>query len=313
MSVGWVYILSNKSLKGQVKIGYTTTHSTERASELQTTGVPTPFFVEYEVKSDDCERLEKSVHTQLKNKRVAKNREFFRVDVPTAIAVVKECVQDNYISEKIYYQSPEEIQKAKRDREQTYRKAQLKAELKTDTNLRVSLIQTKLLSRISELNESLNHTNSKIAILPNAKNKKSAAVSDLEIRIGNNHALLNGLLLKSYFWEKYITEATMEHHFPKSLDEFNRLLSNSTSMGVVIANDLFPVRVKLHVGNNVNVKYSIVNLSPEAKRDFSMKYDFYVYGSKIYSGYFDDPEMKEFLRKTPMFVTGHCWNKNFGD
>ena len=312
MSVGWVYVFSNKSLKGQVKIGYTTTHPQQRASELHTTGIPTPFLVEYEVKTDDCESLERSVHKQLKNKRVSKNREFFRVDVPTAIAVVKECAQGDYISEKISYRSPEEIQKARKEQEETRHGTQVAQELKSDINLRVSLAQTKLLGRISELNGNLRRTKSKIAIFPSAKNEKAVLIEDLEVRIGNNHAFLNRLLLKNYFWGKYISQAKIKHYFPKSLNEFEGLLNSNTSMGAIIVNDLFPTGVKLRVtysrlslmgGNSFASPYEFIGAS--------MSYEFFVQGNKLYSGNFNDLEMKKFYGQTPLFDIKHCYRECF--
>ena len=60
MSEGWVYVLSNRSIKKQVKIGYSTISPKSRARDLDTTGVPTPFKVEYETKIKNCELLEKN-------------------------------------------------------------------------------------------------------------------------------------------------------------------------------------------------------------------------------------------------------------
>ena len=85
MSEGWVYVLSNRSIKRQVKIGYSTVSPKARAKDLDTTGVPTPFKLEYEIKVRNCELLEKQVHEKLSDKRVRKGREFFRIDTATAI------------------------------------------------------------------------------------------------------------------------------------------------------------------------------------------------------------------------------------
>ena len=74
MSEGWVYILSNKSFKRQIKIGFTT-GDPKVASELYTTSL-TPFKVEYQILVSDCEKVEKLAHEELRSFRVAKNREF---------------------------------------------------------------------------------------------------------------------------------------------------------------------------------------------------------------------------------------------
>jgi len=50
MSVrGWIYIITNKSMPGLVKIGYSLKDPIIRASELAHTGSPHPYAVEYDV------------------------------------------------------------------------------------------------------------------------------------------------------------------------------------------------------------------------------------------------------------------------
>lgn len=82
---GYVYILSNKSMPGLVKIGRTSRSAKSRASELYQTGVPTPFSVEWEVFSPDSILLEQSVHTDLSKHRVSASREFFSIEKYEAI------------------------------------------------------------------------------------------------------------------------------------------------------------------------------------------------------------------------------------
>lgn len=47
---GWVYIITNKSMPGLLKIGYTMKDPRSRAKELEGTGIPTPYEVVYEVR-----------------------------------------------------------------------------------------------------------------------------------------------------------------------------------------------------------------------------------------------------------------------
>lgn len=77
---GYVYILSNPSMPGLVKIGMTTRSVEGRANELYQTGVPTPFIVEHWVLSPDCAQLERDVHGLMPDLRVGDGREFFRCD-----------------------------------------------------------------------------------------------------------------------------------------------------------------------------------------------------------------------------------------
>lgn len=90
MAAGFIYVLSCKSIPGQVKIGRTIRHPKQRVKELETTGVPCPFEIEFAVWVYDCEEVEKTIHEHLThhNKRVSPNREFFEIDVSEAVLVV---------------------------------------------------------------------------------------------------------------------------------------------------------------------------------------------------------------------------------
>ena len=89
--MGHVYILENDSMPGLLKIGKTVRNSRERAKELSnSTGVPTPFRVVFELSSDRYEILEREVHRQLARYRVGDNREFFKCTAGLAIKAIKE-------------------------------------------------------------------------------------------------------------------------------------------------------------------------------------------------------------------------------
>lgn len=76
---GYVYVLSNPSMPGLVKIGRTVRSVEGRANELYQTGVPTPFVVEHDVLSPNCAELEALAHAAFSEFRVGDGREFFRV------------------------------------------------------------------------------------------------------------------------------------------------------------------------------------------------------------------------------------------
>jgi hypothetical protein len=84
----YIYIFSNPSMPGIVKIGKTTASPDQRALELHTTGVPTPFVLELSVEVDDCTASERVVHLSLQSHRVANNREFFQISVAQAVEAV---------------------------------------------------------------------------------------------------------------------------------------------------------------------------------------------------------------------------------
>jgi hypothetical protein len=92
-SDGYVYVLTNPSIPGLVKIGHTRRNPNKRAEELSKgTGVPTPFCVAYRRKVYDCYAVERKVHAQLRKKQVDANREFFKLSVEEARAVIKDVI-----------------------------------------------------------------------------------------------------------------------------------------------------------------------------------------------------------------------------
>jgi hypothetical protein len=90
---GYLYVLTNRSLGSLVKIGKTTRSPKERVIELSAgTAVPTPFMLAFDAYVEDCSKAEEYVHSRLEKDgyRVSSNREFFNVDVSTAIALILE-------------------------------------------------------------------------------------------------------------------------------------------------------------------------------------------------------------------------------
>ena len=86
----WVYVLSNPSMPGMLKIGYTKLTPGKRASQLsRSTGVPTPYNVEWAFHCFNAERLEREVHKILSGCRVSKQKEHFYVNLSEAQEVIK--------------------------------------------------------------------------------------------------------------------------------------------------------------------------------------------------------------------------------
>jgi hypothetical protein len=82
-SIGWIYVLQNKSMPGLVKIGFTMDDPWERANQLSTpTAVPQPFEVFFATKTSYPAQVEKWLHENtFRNSRVSPHREFFVFDV----------------------------------------------------------------------------------------------------------------------------------------------------------------------------------------------------------------------------------------
>ena len=93
----WVYVLSNPTTPGLLKIGYTTQTPDERAKQISNaTGVALPYKVEWAFKCFDGEQLEGEVHRKLREYRVNNQREFFQINLEEAKKVIK-LLGKNYI------------------------------------------------------------------------------------------------------------------------------------------------------------------------------------------------------------------------
>ncbi len=97
MPKGYIYILSNPSMPGLVKIGRSVYGGRKRAGEINQTGVPSPFVLEMEILIDDHEEYEAEVHNSLSHYRESENREFFRIDVQEAIAAVINNTSESHV------------------------------------------------------------------------------------------------------------------------------------------------------------------------------------------------------------------------
>ena len=89
---GIVYLLTNPFMPGLVKIGMTAQEDIDkRMKELYTTGVPVPFECRYacKVNKNDCISIEKALHKAFDPQRVNQNREFFRINVEQAQAILE--------------------------------------------------------------------------------------------------------------------------------------------------------------------------------------------------------------------------------
>ncbi|MBX3173720.1 MAG: GIY-YIG nuclease family protein [Gemmatimonadaceae bacterium] len=83
---GFVYVVSNPSLPGLVKIGMTTRSIPQRLAELFTTGVPTPFELDAAWPVQDPKMVETKAHEILKAQRKGNDREFFAIDPAVAVS-----------------------------------------------------------------------------------------------------------------------------------------------------------------------------------------------------------------------------------
>ena len=82
--MGSVYVLSNPSLHGQLKVGSNLNSVGERLGKLNSsTSIPTKFVVEYYVELEDSEtyKIEQAAHSELGRRGYHHGKEFFKCTV----------------------------------------------------------------------------------------------------------------------------------------------------------------------------------------------------------------------------------------
>ncbi|MEY8241906.1 MAG: GIY-YIG nuclease family protein [Gammaproteobacteria bacterium] len=92
--IGFVYILSNESLPGLLKIGFTSLLAEDRAKDLFTTGLPTEFKVEFRVCSSYPRAVERRAHEIMESCRLSVRREFFKISLSDAINSVRQALTE---------------------------------------------------------------------------------------------------------------------------------------------------------------------------------------------------------------------------
>ena len=87
----WVYIMSNPTMPGYYKIGYTKNTPEERAKQISNaTGVIVPMKVEWAFHCYNGFALEQECHHKLEMYRVNNNREFFQMPLDEAKQTIEE-------------------------------------------------------------------------------------------------------------------------------------------------------------------------------------------------------------------------------
>lgn len=87
--IGIIYILVNEFMPNLVKIGITERSVEQRIKELDNTNTPVPFQCVFAAEVNDIVNVEKLIHTTFEDKRIRKNREFFRVSPHQVEAAIK--------------------------------------------------------------------------------------------------------------------------------------------------------------------------------------------------------------------------------
>ena len=94
--VTYVYILTNESMPGLVKIGRTSTSVEQRMSELNRhAGIPLPFVCYYAARVTDSAQVEKKLHEAFGDHRIRAQREFFRLSPHRAQAALELVIRNH--------------------------------------------------------------------------------------------------------------------------------------------------------------------------------------------------------------------------
>jgi hypothetical protein len=94
---GWVYVITNKAMPGLVKVGFSMKDTEIRANELNHTGTPHPYIVEYDVLVEAPRDIEQSIHNCLKAKQEGK--EWFRCTPEEAVATIRDLIGSSALLE----------------------------------------------------------------------------------------------------------------------------------------------------------------------------------------------------------------------
>jgi hypothetical protein len=116
-----IYILTNETMPGLVKIGSTSTSVEQRMEELYKTGVPVRFKCFYAaIVNGSADEIERKIHKIFKPHRLSSQREFFRMDAECAQIAI-ELIAIEEITPKIGEVLSEEDSQISNDRRQIFR------------------------------------------------------------------------------------------------------------------------------------------------------------------------------------------------
>jgi len=125
---GFIYVLSNPSMPGLFKIGYTEREIEDRIKELNSeTGVPEPFVLDAYCVSQNPRGDESRIHQSLSTYRM-ESKEFFKVDFDTVIEIIEKTLEKTPKLSKERMRDREEIKGLKEIEEEVRRQKEKEEE-----------------------------------------------------------------------------------------------------------------------------------------------------------------------------------------
>ena len=95
---GWIYVISNKAMPGLIKVGSSSKDPEERAQELDHTGTPHPYVVEYDILIEgELYQVEQLIHEKLSSH--SEGKEWFRCEPEQAVSAIRQVAKDIAIAE----------------------------------------------------------------------------------------------------------------------------------------------------------------------------------------------------------------------
>lgn len=118
---GWVYVKSNKAMPGLIKVGYSSKAPELRAKELNNTGCPYSYIVEYDMLIDEPFQIEQRVHKLLAAK--GKGKGWFECSTEEAIGAIQKIADGSFISHTLKKQTAKKAKTPSQNQRTTYTKA----------------------------------------------------------------------------------------------------------------------------------------------------------------------------------------------
>ncbi len=123
---GYVYVISNPGMPELVKVGYSMKDPKLRATELNHTGTPHNYVVDYWVLVENPEQIEARVHSAIRHLREGK--EWFRCSREEAVNAIQKVAGSGALLEEFTHVDRERTKEMRRMRELEESKARQKLE-----------------------------------------------------------------------------------------------------------------------------------------------------------------------------------------
>jgi hypothetical protein len=111
---GWVYVISNPAMPGLIKVGHSLKDPKLRAQELNNTGSPHPYQVEYEMLIESPAQVEHAAHRALSDKR--EGREWFRCSREEAVATIQQVAEGRAVLENFIGAEREKAERLRKEK-----------------------------------------------------------------------------------------------------------------------------------------------------------------------------------------------------